>query len=488
MSFGEYYAGKMGTLSHSIEDAHDAVISRSAHKVTTAECKRLEVLFNAIFYPKEMSTTAIKNINFIRKTIDAAYYKKYEAVLNNFDIGSSEVTYGAQVSDLPQLIRDKYESFNHKEKIYSETIKSRLEKVKAVLAQVKNVDDLDNTKKQLLVLERDLNNLLNIKTDNDARGSFISLKDNEDIIKQVQSMDEQYQALSQLGGVFSPNDYGQVLEWILQAFSGQTDNIINEYADKLIDEDFVNSIMKTAGSQKTGGNGLIKMKIKSITTDGKFVKKGKTSSGTSSYEISNGRSKFSFKAIQGFNPNSDRQGKMDVNFEYNDGVNLIPFRISAKNWMNLNRDLGETNIAYALLRSLEQDDALLYLYTMQDERKENRDEIAIAHKLAKYAILIDILMGFSQTENYADTLFLNIREEKRVAVYSISDIIEKINRNLDTFNVMGYSSTDIYRKMVNIRKALGKTNRSDDFEALSLKYLQATQVRLQYSNIASFLK
>jgi hypothetical protein len=43
---------------------------------------------------------------------------------------------------------------------------------------------------------------------------------------------------------------------------------------------------------------------------------------------------------------------MDVNFTFNDVAGKpIPFRISAKNWQTLNRDFGETNIVYALLRS-----------------------------------------------------------------------------------------------------------------------------------------
>jgi hypothetical protein len=46
---------------------------------------------------------------------------------------------------------------------------------------------------------------------------------------------------------------------------------------------------------------------------------------------------------------------------------------------------------------------------MQD--KYNTDIVNAAHRLAKYSILIDILMGYSQTENYADTIVINVRSE-----------------------------------------------------------------------------
>jgi hypothetical protein len=62
---------------------------------------------------------------------------------------------------------------------------------------------------------------------------------------------------------------------------------------------------------------------------------------------------------------------------------------------------------------------------MQD--KYNTDIVNAAHRLAKYSILIDILMGYSQTENYADTIVINVRSEQRVIVGSIVDIIDQIN-------------------------------------------------------------
>ena len=137
-----------------------------------------------------------------------------------------------------------------------------------------------------------------------------------------------------------------------------------------------------------------------------------------------------------FNPDKDRQGKMDVEFMFNtEAKQTIPFRISAKNWQTLDRDFGETNVIYALLRSAGNESAVEYAFAMQDKDATN---LSAAHRLAKYSLLVDILMGYSQQNNYADTIVINVRNEQRVIVASIIDIVDQINADLNSFNLAGY--------------------------------------------------
>jgi hypothetical protein len=115
---------------------------------------------------------------------------------------------------------------------------------------------------------------------------------------------------------------------------------------------------------------------------------------------------------------------MDVEFTFNDTSTgkQIPFRISAKNWLTLDRDFGETNVIYALLRSAKNNGAVNYMFAMQDEHNDNN--VQFAHMLAKYSLVTDILMGLSQSEKFADTIVINIRSERRVIVGSIVDILD----------------------------------------------------------------
>ena len=83
------------------------------------------------------------------------------------------------------------------------------------------------------------------------------------------------------------------------------------------------------------------------------------------------------------------------------------FRISAKNWANLkNRDFGSSNLAYTLLRTIGEEGTDLYGYIMSDDKRSDRS-ITQAHKVAKLSTILDILMGYSQSENFADTIVIN---------------------------------------------------------------------------------
>jgi hypothetical protein len=175
------------------------------------------------------------------------------------------------------------------------------------------------------------------------------------------------------------------------------------------------------------------------------------------------------KWISKFDPDSNRQGKMDVDFKLNTDVGTeVPFRISAKNWQTLDRNFGETNVIYALLRSAGNESTVEYCYAMQDENETNVDA---AHKLAKFSLLVDILMGYSQKEKFADTLVINIRSEKRVIVASIIDIIDEINRSIDSFYLLDYDHAGIDSKLKILRSGLSAAKAMDEYQPLAMKYL-----------------
>lgn len=496
MTLGEYYKSRQRGISPEArrEQVHNNIRSRANSQQTTKQCKELQDFLNQAFYPdKYLKGDGTKYASIISQLIAAAYEEKYNIALQNFNMGASGVSYGnITIDNLPTLMREKHESFKHSEKIYVSTIEDRLKRVKEALSHANNLNipDVDSYKKELISLQGMLQNLAEIKgLGQDKGGQYIQLKGNETLLQMVNDMDNKFLALSKVGGIFKPQDYGQVLEWILQAFSNNGESIADQAAEHMTSE-LIKKMTSTAGSAKTGksfGN-FITADVKSIKSDGTFIQKGVNEKGEAEYTISDGVNSFSFSAIKGFNPDSSRQGKMDVNFTFNDSTGTaVPFRISAKNWQTLDRDFGETNIAYALLRSAGNESAVEYMYAMQD--KYNNEIRDAAHRLAKYSILIDILMGYSQVENYADTIVINVRSESRVIVASITDIIDQVNKDLDNLQIAGYDDNTLHARMLIIREAISKTQgRSKEFESLSLKYLQATKVRLDYTAIQHAIK
>lgn len=127
------------------------------------------------------------------------------------------------------------------------------------------------------------------------------------------------------------------------------------------------------------------------------------------------------------------------------------FRISAKNWANLkNRDFGSSNLAYTLLRTIGEEGTDLYGYIMSDDKRSDRS-ITQAHKVAKLSIILDILMGYSQSENFADTIVINDRSAGQIRIYSIYKIINHIDKNIKSIKISGYNEDIIHNKMSILR-------------------------------------
>ena len=100
-----------------------------------------------------------------------------------------------------------------------------------------------------------------------------------------------------------------------------------------------------------------------------------------------------------------------------------------------------------------------------------------AHALARHSLLVDILMGYSQTNNYADTIVINDRSKKEIKVIAISDIIKAIKADMKIYiqdydeNKIGqivsfknYSKNEqpkyntIYRELLDLKMALRFTD------------------------------
>ena len=495
MTLGEYYRNKHHNVSFeaAIQQVHDNIYSMAYSQKTVEECKKLQDFLNQAFYPDKYGTANDQNYSQAISTLIAkAYEEKYNAAVNNFSMGKSGVGYGnVTMETLPTLIRDKHETFAHTSRMYVSTISDRLQRVKTALQKAENISapEIESYRQDLLSLYQQLSYLEEMKgvaAGSDKKGAFFDLQGaNANLIDAINKMDKEFAEASTVGGLFTPYDYGQVLEWILQAFSNHTEDCADQIAESLV-ENFVN----TAGSITTGKSGtdFLQIRSKDVKLDKlNAIQKKNDDQSTSMFLVDENGNEFKLEIPRGFNPDSERQGKMDVEFKFNtDAKKTIPFRISAKNWQTLDRDFGETNVIYALLRSAGNESAVEYALAMQDNDENNT---SAAHRLAKYSLLVDILMGYSQQNNYADTIVINVRNEQRVIVASIIDIVDQINRELKTFNLAGYQDAVIESHMRAIRAAIhAEEGVTEQYLALGMKYLQSIKVKLMYANIAHAIR
>ena len=127
MTLGEYYDNRNRGVDpeRAIKQVHDNIMSGVYRQHTVEQCKELQDFLNEAFYPeKYLNNGTNKFAQAIPQLIAAAYQQKYDAILNNFSMGASGVSYGdISLERLPIMIREKHESFEHKTKIYISTIR-----------------------------------------------------------------------------------------------------------------------------------------------------------------------------------------------------------------------------------------------------------------------------------------------------------------------------------------------------------------------------
>ena len=502
MNLGEYYS-----LQDRYKNANDlyAEIKNSATAAfstgpTLEDCQRLRAFLKAAFYPDNPDNSIIYQR--VKNIVQQYYEKIWNIKLNDFNMAGGDdgnISYSG-LDEVPGIIRDLYDrDFTHTQRIKMTTIEKRLESVKQYLNNLSTASQLAALEGPVGQLKNSLESLATEMTD--SKGWLI-LKDDPGLLKRVQEMDGLYQALSSVGtGVFSPEQLGEVLEVVLQALGGESNNIADSLGEQITDE-FIASLKNGRAGQENvalSSERFLNYKIGFEETYGKIngtgnlgwrrgiFKTGSKDSNMVHLDLKSGAKDgghFSFDYNRSFNPNGGRQGKMDVNFVLGDGQGPgQTFRISAKNW-NKTGDFGETPLAYALLRSSGLQNTSNYAYIMQDEKIDITD----AHNFAKLAILLDILMGYSQTQNYADTVVINLRSISDVIVFSLKEILKNVINNIENFSPKGYQSATVHAHLVKIRKILKSDiiNRSEAYEAIAMRYLQSIKTTITYQNIVGF--
>lgn len=298
-------------------------------------------------------------------------------------------------------------SYSHKKYIEEETILLRLKQVKDKLSFLKNDNSLYQKYETLL---KELQNFE--KQTKSLRGKeyvYWINDQNKDLIDRIDNLYKELTYFSSLP--IPPDALGEIFEKALSAFTIYVKNYGVENVDKMVEETF---------NQKTTGNEIAyRGKFKDISIVGKNQSKLKIGS--------------TF---------AGRKGKADVTLELDlPNIGNSSFKVSAKNWGVLDgKDFGDINLWNALARSSQHYGQVMG-YGVQMIRGKYK-KITL-HQWARMCILLDSLMGYSQKNNYADTIIINDRGNKKIRVYSINNIINNYYNQKSKQFIIGYNDNNI---------------------------------------------
>lgn len=252
-----------------------------------------------------------------------------------------------------------------------------------------------------------------------------------------------------------------------------------ESAENQITDELLEQVLFGAESIRRGGKndtGLVSYNINAN------IKKDQSQQSLTGFTLNQGQMTISY------DPFSARQGKMDVQLNYN-APNAGDYRISAKRWSRGYGDLGETSIDAGISRAAGISVAEAYKYAVLkpsvDWAPPKREVPAYsayeqAHKLAKIAISSDIAMGLNQGitssgAGYANLLIIDTGSA--IKVKNLADLIY----NADEKNILSkYNASEIennalsvYRKMARIQ-----TGRSNTYLGLMTSVLNKMKVTI----------
>lgn len=389
--------------------------------------KELEDYLNYIFYRRvPLSFSAKKGITEqIAQKFAEAVSKHFDDIISAWNPGSTS-----------KIARNAYglSDLKDRQKVSISTYEAILKQVSAKMALIKDKPQFSKMMSKLESLENELSYALNYLP---SSGGYLDKKSSLTVESTMNNIEILWQAVSYEAKLPKMTEIGGSFEQALMIGSAQIiPNIINKTADDIAEEI---SNTTTQGSNRVSvsrnlGSGYIgapQPRTYYSKKTGSQVNQTEYVFGSSSGK-SSGQVRINVNSFDGI------QQKMDVDFRLPEfaGETGNAFRISAKSWKSMSGKLGETSLLMAFLRVLPIDSALAY--GLQLSFHENN--VVNLHKFAKYIIALDIIAGVSQANGYADTLVIQDRQQQKIHVYSISNLLwqfETVGRATN-FKVLGY--------------------------------------------------
>lgn len=436
--------------------------------------KELELYLKRILFPSKDNKADQELANKFMSLLQQTYEKTTDKILTS---NLTDISYKT-------IIRPTFKDSTTTKGRHLQTIKRQRDEVVKMLDSIYNSGKLreieqiinvklDKTIKQILL---EVDNLIKDYTESKLESGALTGKNlltdkytKENIVQISKNLDAIYNTLSQSGAI-TMKDYGDVLEYALALINLDIENTTEEVTDEML-----TILEQTKTGQITVDRGGIQF---DALIPG--AKKG------DSFTIGN----LKFNYNPSISTGGKRQGKGDVTLILPDSFKSkgTQFKISAKNWIEIDslHDLGRTDLLSALARSTEEQNVVdLYAFTLQTPERQHSDLLALSHKIAEISILLDIVMGASQSKGYADTLIILDRRNTEVYVRNIPEMINSVIYKItNTLIIHGYDASSLEQYAIIAREIALKRPKDESQSKIYLSYmyniLKSVEVSVQF--------
>lgn len=497
MTFADQF--KKGTRERHLSDFNSSIQSMTKSAlgkkalIPKNNIKKLERILNGVYYPKESDGNQYEKYkNRIMQNLKAMYKEEtdewigkfIEAIGSGASIGFNPRLYG--VVDNVSTKDGEYQGVLRKN---AETVRSLFNDNKAkILNIIKNpseyaIKDTLNFQEFHDAGNQAENILQDILTGIGIGGEFLGggkhlfIKDRpgeeEEISDFTKKLKFIYEVIDyfQLTGVTPRQERGAMWEYGIGALSK---DINIDKAD--VEEDIKNILLGNVTVERGYGGKLENSEIQLYSVIEKigsqykawderkrnFLRSSvekKAKKFNKEMEIKNGNMSMKYTPLDMsgiISAGEPKQGKVDVKITLDDmpsGKGDQTFKISAKNWatdfLGKKYGFGSTAALQGMLRSIGNDLTEKFVFELQDRESKGTvipKAINAGHKMARLALILDIVTGFSQGEHSADTIVINNRQAKCIKVFSAADLIEKslgnIEKNVEDVNGLYLSGYD----------------------------------------------
>lgn len=433
-------------LSVGLNQATSYLKAQIMTRKSMANIKEFEAYLNSIYHPKNISSnSSSKAFQYYSKVLKEINVESITHIFNAFDFERNAPTskrYGRtgsiRYSSLEKEVSMMKNTLNQLDKGGKKGLIKNFSKINALVTDGENILKIAEE----AFFKKGKTNIGNLSMKNYVEDNVV--KKAIDIVNQLDVLNHLISS-----GV-SPQEAGTLFEMALQKadyYKTATEDVRQEIIDDILIE-FLHGRGRRGGAstigQQTVGRGILGMNISAqVSKSSKF----KDSSFGKNFAISSGD--YRVKITYNYNPNEQKQGKMDVQMIFGDGP-LSDFRISAKRWSQGKGDFGSTSVDAGIVRAGGYGVAEAYKLAVLTPKRDMYDgtvpassAVNAAHEFAKLALKSDILMGINQGESVGGGGYANlvvIDTGSKIVVRNLADLILKDQVNLSGYNEGGIQS------------------------------------------------
>lgn len=474
--------GEQINFTKKLNKIHDNICKQLPKNTTSLT--ELEKNLNQIFYPKKGSDEYAAKREHILKKASENLNNKISDSLKSLDVlPMQELT----EEDMVRAIQAEYEAWSHKNSIQTKTLRDRRKRVQDALDKLEKNIEYSELQEKMRDYCDAIDNLLKQYTGVDT----INFREGDNLFKTINALDAVYKEISASHGL-PAKTIGDILEIVLGYYSLQN---IKSQTEGFIDD--LTSVV--TGDKKTSSKTESRTQAETLQASASTKKV--------IYNFGRKERQFTIEVNPSYVDNKGRSQKMDVRLYLSDSsIEDTPLRVSAKNWANLDGDFGSTSMAYAITRSYNKafgakstsliDSKSLLSQTFYGLSGKTQYNLQDIHNLVKYSIAADILMGYSQSEGYADTIIINDRSESHLYVISIRKLMKNIYERIANFSVYNYKDENLQADISEIL-SLDQNFYQNVFETelpeeqakreLVLRYLQNIDTSIHFSAIKNYI-